>query len=99
MILLKCTGEEIWDLQTCRNEGVPESWIEELRDCFESGFDRDSNSIYVADRLVNQYDGVHDLDLAFKLADYLGIDARPLTEHIAGRRAKVEAIKAELDEL
>lgn len=99
MLLLKCSGDEIWDEETCRRAGIPESWIQELSDCFESGFDSDRNSIYVDDRLVNQYNGVHDLDLACKLAEYLGIDWRHATSHAVGRRAKVAALIAELDEL
>ena len=99
MLLLKCSGDEIWDEETCRREGIPESWIQELRDCFESGFDSDRNSIYVDERLVNQYNGVHDLQLACKLAEYLGMDWQRATSHAVGRRAKVAALIAELDEL
>ena len=99
MLLLKCNGDEIWDVDTCRSLGVPESWIEELQDCFESGFDTDANTIYHQDRLVNQYEGVHDLQLACKLADYLGIDHRRVTAAAFSRQAQVRALQAELDEL
>ncbi len=99
MLLLKCNGDEIWDVDTCRSLGVPESWIEELQDCFESGFDSDANTIYHQDRLVNQYEGVHDLQLACKLADYLGIDHRRVTAAAFSRQAQVRALQAELDEL
>ncbi len=99
LILLKCTGDEIWQEATCRQEGIPESWIEELVDNFESGFDTNRNTLYTDDGLVNQYRGVLDLHLAYKLAEYLGIDWKRATAHALGRRAEVEAIKAELDEL
>ena len=99
MLLLKCTGEEIWDLETCRGYGVPEAWIDELKDCFESGFDSNANTIYFKDRVVNQFEGVHDLHLAYKLADYLGIDRVRATAFAVGRRAEVLALQAEIDEL
>ena len=99
MLLLKCTGDEIWNEETCRKEGVPELWIEELKDSFESGFDSDRNTIYYQDKLVNQFEGVLDLHLAFKLAEFLGIDWERATSSALGRRAQVDAIKAELDEL
>lgn len=99
MLLLKCTGDEIWDLDTCRREGVPESWIEELSGSFESGFNTVRNTIFVQGKIVNQYHGVLDLHLAYKLAEYLNIDWKRATASAVGRRAEVEAIKAELDEI
>lgn len=99
MLLLKCKGDEIWDVDTCRREGVPEAWIEELADSYESGFDSDRNTIYHQGRVVNQFHGVMDLQLAYRLAEYLGIDWQRVTSNALGRRAEVEAIKDELDEL
>jgi hypothetical protein len=99
MLLLKCTGDEIWDLETCQKAGIPPSWIEELADTFESGFDTDRNTIYHQDRIVNHFHGVLDLHLAYKLAEFLGIDWQRATAAATGRRAEVAAIKAELDEL
>ena len=100
MLLLKCVGDEIWSEDTCRREGVPESWIESLSDNFESGFDRDSNTIYGEDgKLTNQYRGVSDLQLAYKLADLIGLDWRSATSLAMSRRAEVEAIKELLDEI
>jgi hypothetical protein len=99
LLLLKCTGDEIWNEQTCRQLGVPESWIEELLDRFESGYDTDRNTLYENDKMINQYQGVLDLHLAYKLAEYLGINWQRATSGALSRRAEVEAIKAELDEL
>ena len=53
----------------------------------------------IRDRLVNQYEGVSDLHLAYKLAEYLGIDWQRATAHAISRTAQVDAIKAEIDEL
>ena len=99
MLLLKCTGDEIWDVETCRQSGVPQIWIEELADQFESGYDTDRNTIYHRGKMVNHFHGVLDLHLAYKLAEYLGIDWKRATAFALGRRAEVKAIQAELDEL
>ncbi len=98
-LLLKCTGDEIWNEETCRKERVPESWISELADNYESGFDIHRNTIYEKGEIVNQYRGVLDLHLAYKLAEYLGIDWRRATAFAEGRRDEVAAIIAELDEI
>jgi len=98
-LLLKCTGDEIWSEETCRREGVPAIWIEELIDNYESGFDSNRNTIYEQNQLVNQYRGVLDLHLAYKLAEFLGIDWQRVTATALGRRAEVMALQAELDEL
>jgi hypothetical protein len=98
-LLLKCSGDEIWDEELCRRSGVPEPWIAELADAFESGYDSDRNTIYHDGKMVNQFAGILDLHLAYKIAEYLGIDWKRATAHAIGRRAEVEAIKAELDEI
>ena len=99
ILLLKCVGDEIWSEATCREHGVPEIWIQELADQHESGFDFDRNTIYVDDRVVNQYRGVQDLLLARKLAVCIGIDVRSATAVVAGRVAEVNALKEALDEI
>lgn len=99
MILLKCQGDEIWDVDTCRSSGIPEKWIEELLERFESGYDSDRNTIYQDNKMVNQYEGVSDLHLAYKLAEYLGIDWEKASATAISRRGIVAAIKSELDEL
>ena len=104
MLLLKCDGDEIWSVNDCRKEGVPEIWIKELRDCFESGFNTNQNTIYKPDelygeRMVNQYEGVLGLHLALKLAEFIGIDWESVTSTAFSRRGKVEALKDALDDL
>ena len=103
-LLLKCTGNHIWSLETCRREGIPEAWIEELKDGSESGFDIDQNTIYVegefgGEKMVNQYEGVLDLHLAYKLAEYIGIDWQRETATALGRAAEVKALQDALDEI
>ena len=98
-LLSKCRGDEIWSLETCKAEGVPESWIEELADTTESGFDNDLNSIYVEDKLVNHYHGVQDQKLAIKLGEFLGVDTSQVIHQAFGRIALVNAIKEAVEEL
>ena len=95
---MKCTGDHIWSIKTCQEEGIPDAWLDELCTTFESGFDSDKNTIYVDDRLTNQFHGILDLHLAYKLAEYLGIDWKSLTALAIGRRAEVRALQEYLEE-
>ena len=61
MLLSECTGRDIWPVELCREKGIPEAWIEELSDCFESGFNSDLQTIYFDDSPVNQFHGIQDL--------------------------------------
>ena len=99
MLLSECRGDEIWAPDTCRQKGVPEAWIEELTDTFESGFRTERETIYEQGRVTNQYNGVRDLHLAHKLAEFLGVDAKRVTEFALGREAEVRALQEAVDEL
>ena len=99
MLLAKCNGDEIWSVETCREQGVPELWIDELADNFESGFDTDRNTIYTGNRMTNQYHGVLHLHLAYKLAEFLGVDWKTATQTALGRAAEVQAIKEAFEEM
>ena len=77
---------------------IPETWIDELADCFESGFQHDLQTIYVDDRLTNQYQGIRDVDLARKLGQLLGVPVDRLAETIASRRGLVSAIQEAVEE-
>lgn len=92
-ILTRCVGNEIWSPNHCRDAGVPEAWIEEFSDAFESGFRSDNQTIYVGDDVTNQYHGVRDLDLAIQTARALGIDVDHVTTTALTGVAVVQAIK------
>lgn len=92
-LLSKCSGDEIWNVETCRQAGVPESWIEELCDNFESGFRTDSQTIYVENQVTNQYRGIRDVDLALRVARSMGLDVDRVTASALGRLGIVTAIK------
>lgn len=99
MLLAECRGDEIWSVVTCRQQGVPEAWIEELADTFESGFRSDRETIYEAGQVTNQYHGVRDLHLAHKLAEFLGVNSQRVTEFALGREAEVRALQEAVEEL
>ncbi|MCA9136364.1 MAG: hypothetical protein KDB00_06390 [Planctomycetales bacterium] len=91
--MAECTGDDIWSVQHCRARRIPETWIEQLSDAYESGFDRKSQTIYTDEGVTNQYHGVRDVDLAIRLADSMGIrvDANAIAR--LGRARLVQAIK------
>ncbi|GAB5403313.1 MAG: hypothetical protein Aurels2KO_15440 [Aureliella sp.] len=98
VLLSECTGDDIWSVEHCRLRRVPEAWIEEMVDGFESGFDTDLNTIYVGDRLVNQYEGIHDIDLAVRIGEQLGVEVRSLVARASSRRELVRLIQDAIEE-
>ena len=97
-LLTECTGNDIWSVEHCRLRRVPEAWIQELSDAFESGYEGDRQTIYLDDRQVNQYHGIRDVDLAMKLGQSLGVDVSAVTAMVTSRIAVVSAIKDALME-
>jgi hypothetical protein len=95
-LLTKCLGDEIWSVEHCRQSGIPDLWIEEMSDAFESGFQNDSQTIYVEREVTNQYHGVRDLDLAIRLSRSLGVDVDRILSTTPGQRAIVRALKEAL---
>ncbi len=98
MLLKECTGRDIWPVEICRQKGVPESWIEELCDAYESGFLTDRQTIYFEEQPVNQFEGIHDLQLAYKLGEFLGVDTQRVTWSALGWPAEVRAIREAVEE-
>ena len=99
LLLTRCRGDEVWSPDHAIEMGVPESWIESLLDCYESGFDLNQNTLYTDSGLVNQYHGIADLDVAYRAAEFLGIDTERIRRLPLSRLGQVEQLKAELDEL
>lgn len=97
-LLSECTGDDIWSPAHCLERGVPAAWLQELEDCFESGFDRDDHTIYVENSVVNQYQGIRDVDLAMKLGEYLGVDVQSLQAISLTRRDLVRLIREHVEE-
>ena len=97
-LLSECTGDDIWSVEHCRLRGVPEAWIEALMDCYESGFERTSLTIFVRDNVVNQYHGLRDIDLAVKLGEFLGVDVESLSSTSTTRARLVLSIRQAIEE-
>ncbi len=98
VLLSECTGDDIWSVEHCRLRRIPEDWIEEMADGFESGFDTDLNTIYVGDQVVNQYEGIRDFDLAVRIGEQLGVDVRSLAGRTSSRRELVRLIQDTIEE-
>lgn len=98
MLLAECRGDEIWSRELCQAKGIPPVWIEEMCDAYESGFRSDRDTIYDEAGVTNQYEGVRDLHLAYRLADYLGVDSQQVTALAVGREAEVRALKEAVEE-
>jgi hypothetical protein len=97
-LLSECTGDDIWSIEHCRMRGLPEDWIQELSDCYESGFKQLSQTIFVGDEPVNQYHGLKDVDIAIKLGEHLGIDVEALRITASSRVRLVTAIQEAIEE-
>lgn len=97
-LLHECDGDHIWSLQHCRTRGVPEDWIRELADGYESSFDSDDATIYYQEKKVNQFEGIRDFDLALKLAKFLKIEMGNKINLLPTRRLIVQAIKEKFEE-
>ncbi|MEM8733523.1 MAG: hypothetical protein AAGG44_04855 [Planctomycetota bacterium] len=98
----ECTGDDIWSIEHCETRRVPQPWIDELRDCFESGFEagfRESDeTIFVDISVVNQYEGVRDVDLAVRIGEFLKLDVDCLRATSPSRAALVRAIREAAEE-
>ncbi|QDT04465.1 hypothetical protein K227x_28560 [Rubripirellula lacrimiformis] len=98
-LLSECTGETLWPVAYCLDRGVPQVWIDQLADSFESGFDHDRNTIYRSEsdfqqgQATNQFHGIRDVDLAVMIGRHLGVDVDRLQQTALGRSALVDRIR------
>jgi hypothetical protein len=72
--------------------------MEELTDCYESGFRHDSQTIYLGQQVTNQFRGIRDVDLAVRLGAFLGVDVDQLQAHAATRAHFVRLIQQAVEE-
>jgi hypothetical protein len=97
-LLSRCDGDEIWSIDECRAHRLPETWIRDLADAFESNPAVDAETIYHHGKALNQYRGVRAVDLAVKLAHVLGVRLDPFFLQNADRHALVERIRESVEE-
>ncbi len=98
MLLSECTGNDIWSIEYCRLRLIPEAWIKQLRDTYESGFDSNDAMIFYREKLVNQFAGVRDVDLACKLGQFLGLEVDRIVSSQYSRSGVVGAIREAMEE-
>ncbi|MEZ6118876.1 MAG: hypothetical protein R3C28_20225 [Pirellulaceae bacterium] len=98
MLLDECTGDDLWPVDLCRQKGIPEDWIDELADAYESGFKTDRETIYYQQQPVNQFHGLLDYHIAVRLAEFLGVRTDLILDRHGTRSATVFALKQAADE-
>lgn len=97
-LLDECTGDDLWSVEHCQSRGVPQSWVDDLADAYETSYRISSQTIYVSDeqagrRIVNQYYGVRDIDLAKRIGFELGLDIEQIEAVALSRQSTVLMIK------
>lgn len=97
-LLDECTGDDLWSVEHCQSRGVPADWVDELADAYETSYRISSETIYVSDdqkgrRVVNQYYGVRDIDLAKRIGLELGLDINQIEAVALSRQTTVRMIK------
>jgi hypothetical protein len=97
-LLTECTGDDIWPLDYCRQRRIPENWIDELRDAYETGFDSPTNMIFFRGEIVNQFEGIRDVDIASKIAANWPLPIGKLAETAWSRADLVNKIKEAIEE-
>ncbi len=97
-LLSLCDGEEIWSIEYCRRHRVPDRWVRELRNAYESGFANPTQTIYYAGRIVNQFEGVLAVDIAIRIAEVLGVNVAIIASRHLSREEIVRAIREQIEE-
>ena len=97
-LLTECTGNDIWSIEHCRKRQVPEAWISELQDAYESGFDSDDQTIYYQNEFVNQFEGIRDVDLACKIGQLLKVNISRIVQQQNSRASVVREIREAIEE-
>lgn len=97
-LLQECTGDTIWPVDYARARRVPEAWIEQFRDSFESGFQSDTQTIYTEDSVTNQFHGIRDVDLVRAIAIDFGMSIEQYESVSLSRRDFVNRIRTAIEE-
>lgn len=96
-LLDECNGDDLWSVDHCQLCRVPQEWIDELADAYETSYRFRDQTISVPDpagrRVVNQYHGVRDVDLAIKLGRQLGVNVDSIQSISLTRQSLVRNIK------
>ncbi len=97
-LLTECTGDDIWSVEYCRKRQIPEDWIGELQDAYESGFESKDQTIYYRNEVVNQFEGIRDVDLACKIGHLLKVNVSRIVEQQNSRVGVVREIREAIED-
>ncbi len=97
-LLSECTGDDIWSIEYCRKRHIPEDWISELQDAYESGFGSIDQTIYYRNEVVNQFEGIRDVDLACKIGHLLKVNVSRIIQQQITRVGVVREIREAIEE-
>lgn len=96
--LAECTGDDVWSIDYCRQAGIPDTWISELSEIYESGFKSPGEILYRHGNRIHQYRGVRDSDLAKRIAQQLGLRVDPIEQASLSHSDLVRRIKEAVEE-
>ncbi len=97
-LLSECTGDDIWSIDYCLKSHVPTEWIVELQDAYESGFNSINQMIFYRSEVVNQFEGIRDVDLACKIGQLLEVNVSRIVQSQITRAGVVRAIQEAIEE-
>jgi hypothetical protein len=97
-LLSECTGDDIWSIEYCHKRQIPEDWINELQDAYESGFGSIDQTIFYRNEVVNQFEGIRDVDLACKIGDLLKVNVSRIVQQQISRVGVVREIREAIEE-
>lgn len=96
--LAECTGDDVWSIDYCKKSGIPESWIRDLSEIYESGFKTSNEVLYHEGKRIHQYKGIRDSDLAMRIALQLGYPVDAIERAALSHSDLVRRIKEAVEE-
>lgn len=96
--LAECTGDDVWSIDYCRQVGIPDAWILDLSEIYESGFKSPGEMLYRQGNRIHQYRGIRDSDLAKRIAQQLGLTVDTIERAALSHSDLVRRIKEAVEE-
>ncbi len=96
--LAECTGDDVWSIEYCKKSGIPDSWIRDLSEIYESGFKTSKEILYHKGNRIHQYQGIRDCDLARRIAQQLGYSVEAIERTALSQSDLVRRIKETIEE-
>ncbi|MCU0716062.1 MAG: hypothetical protein MUD03_08035 [Pirellula sp.] len=96
--LAECTGDDVWSIDYCKRSGIPDSWIRDLSEIYESGFKTSKEVLYHEGKRIHQYRGIRDSDLARRISQQLGYPVEAIERSALSPSDLVRRIKEAVEE-